>query len=225
MKNEVYEADYSQEKAQHSFKPNLIFDTAVKCGFFKRYTEIMHSIPKYIVPKDKQAYEELLPKLDALAKRHSGKIKGIVDYERFDSHIYITLPFFEFSHIEEHELLRELNDKAHSLTFTVEDGMIRLSVMINYFEEIGDVDHVFDLALEESEELKDVLMQSISDRIENLLNNPQIGPILKKAASNAGRPPEEYIENCLLEMDENPEEQLRIFTELLEAKEELKEEN
>lgn len=97
--------------------------------------------------------------------------------------------------------------------------------MINYFEEIGDVDHVFDLALEESEELKDVLMQSISDRIENLLSNPQIGPVLKKAASNAGRTPEEYIENCLLEMDENPEEQLRIFTELLEAKEELKEEN
>ena len=97
--------------------------------------------------------------------------------------------------------------------------------MINYFEEIGDVDHVFDLALEESEELKDVLMQSISERIENLLSNPQIGPILKKAALNAGRPPEEYIENCLLEMDENPEEQLRIFTELLEAKEELKEEN
>ena len=53
--------------------------------------------------------------------------------------------------------------------------------MINYFEEIGDVDHAFDLALEESEELKNVLMQSISDRIENLLSNPQIGPVLKKA--------------------------------------------
>ena len=224
MKNEIFEADYTQEKRITDGTSNRIFETAVECGFFKRYTEIMHSIPKYIVQKDKEAYESLLPKLDALAKRHGGKIKGIVSYERWDSHIYVTLPFFEFSSDEELALLRELNEKAHSLTFTVEDGMIRLSVMINYFNEVGDVEHVFDRAMEESGELMDVIMQDVNERKERLLNHPQISPVLERAAMNAGLTPDEYVDRCLADMDDDPDEQMRIFAELLEAKDELKEE-
>lgn len=224
MKNEIFEADYTQEKRETTGSSNLIFETAVECGFFKRYTEIMHSIPKYIVQKDKEAYESLLPKLDALAKRHCGKIKGVVDYERWDSHIYVTVPFFEFSSDEELVLLRELNEKAHSLTFTVEDGMVRLSVMINYFNEVGDVEQVFDRAMEESDELMDVIMQDVNERKERLLNHPHIGPVLERAAMNADLTPEEYVDRCLADMDDDPNEQLRIFAELLEAKDELKEE-
>ena len=103
MKNEIYEADYRRREERSEF-PNA-FDDAVMTGFFKAYGDIMRSIPKMIVPQDKKNYEELLLKLDALAKRRHGSIRGVVSYERWDSHIYVTLPFFEFSDQEEHKLL------------------------------------------------------------------------------------------------------------------------
>ena len=160
MKNEIYEADYRRSDVPEG--STSAFDIAVETGFFKKYNDIMRSIPKVIVPEDKKNYEELLQKLDALAKRRGGMIRGIVSYEKFDSHIYITLPFFEFSHEEEHKLLAELESKAHSLTFTVtDDGMIELSVMINYFEELGNTDNVFDMALYGNEKLTEALLESI----------------------------------------------------------------
>lgn len=96
MKNEVYEADYRRKDKSEEIPK--AFEVAVETGFFKTYNDIMRSIPKVIVPEDKKNYEELLQKLDFLAKRRGGMIRGIVNYEKFDSHIYITLPFFEFSH-------------------------------------------------------------------------------------------------------------------------------
>lgn len=78
MKNEVYEADYRRKS-----NPDAIsdaFDIAVETGFFKTYNDIMRSIPKVIVPEDKKNYEELLQKLDALAKRRGGTIRGNVVY-------------------------------------------------------------------------------------------------------------------------------------------------
>lgn len=86
MKNEVYEADCSR-KPEKGVSEDIL-DLARDTGFFKAYNNIMRSIPKVIVPKDKQNYEELLQKLDALAKRRGGTIRGIVSYEKFDSHIY-----------------------------------------------------------------------------------------------------------------------------------------
>ena len=222
MKNEIYEADYTAERKPD--EPNPVFDAAVKSGFFAKYNQMMRSIPKVIVQKDKENYEELLPKLDALAKKWHGKIRGIVDYEHWDSHIYLTLPFFEFSSDEEHLLLKELNEKAHSLTFSVEGGMIRLSILINYFEEIGDTEEVFDRALEESGELLEVLQMVSEQRTEQLLSHPMFGPILMQAASNAGLAPEAYIDRCLADLDEDPEDQFRILSELLEAKDEVSEE-
>lgn len=94
MKNEIYEADYRRREERSEF-PNA-FDDAVMTGFFKAYGDIMRSIPKMIVPQDKKNYEELLLKLDALAKRRHGSIRGVVSYERWDSHIYVTLPFLSF---------------------------------------------------------------------------------------------------------------------------------
>lgn len=88
MKNEVYEADYRRNDRPK--ETSRVFEVAVETGFFKTYNDIMRSIPKVIVPEDKKNYEELLRKLDSLAKRRGGIIRGIVNYEKFDSHIYIT---------------------------------------------------------------------------------------------------------------------------------------
>lgn len=225
MKNEIYEADYTQTHETMSEDSSLIFETAVRTGFFKKYSDIMSSIPKVIVQKDKRNYEELLPRLDALAKRKGGKIKGIVSYEKWEAHIYITLPFFEFVHKDEYELLRDLVDKTNGLTFTVtEDGSIQLSVMINYFEELGSTDDIFNQALSENDELIDALMQGIEKRKAALLEHPFIGKVIKRAALNAGISAEEFIDTSLDAIESDPEGQLNTIAALLEARDEIIEE-
>lgn len=222
MKNEVYEADY-RRKSNPDEIPDA-FDIAVETGFFKTYNDIMRSIPKVIVPEDKKNYEELLQKLDALAKRRGGKIRGIVSYEKFDSHIYITLPFFEFSHEEEHKLLDELESKAHSLTFTVtDDGMIQLSVMINYFEEIGDTDKVFDMALEGNEKLTAALIESMEKRRQSIVEHPVVGKIIERASQNMGITVDEYMDRVFADDGSDSNEQIELLGALLEANEELNE--
>lgn len=222
MKNEVYEADY-RRKAKSEEIPKA-FEVAVETGFFKTYNDIMHSIPKVIVPEDKKNYEELLQKLDFLAKRRGGMIRGIVNYEKFDSHIYITLPFFEFSRKEEHELLAELESKAHSLTFTVtDDGMIQLSVMINYFEEIGDTENVFDMAMEGNQELMDALIESIENRRQSIVEHPVVGKLIERAAMNMGITVDEYMDRVFADDGTDPNEQIELLGALLEANEELTE--
>ncbi len=225
MKNEVYEADYSGDREEQNSSltdgSSKIWDTAVSSGYFKTYSIIMDSLPKVINPKNKQSYEELLPKLEMMAKRWHGKIKGIVDYEHGEAHIYLSLPFFEFSTEEEHALLKELAERTHSLTFTVtEDNMIQLSVMIKYFEKIGDKKDVIGQALEQHKELQEMLMKEAAKRRQALLSHPVIGQILSRAAENAGLTPETYVDR----MFENPDDELEILAELLSAKNELFEE-
>ena len=220
MKNEVYEADY-RRKAKSEEIPKA-FEVAVKTGFFKTYNDIMHSIPKVIVPEDKKNYEELLQKLDFLAKRRGGMIRGIVNYEKFDSHIYITLPFFEFSRKEEHELLAELESKAHSLTFTVtDDGMIELSVMINYFEELGNTDNVFDMALYGNEKLTEALLESIEKRRQSIVDHPVVGKMIERAAINMGISVDEYMDRVFADDGSDPNEQIELLGALLEANEDM----
>ena len=222
MKNEVYEADYRRKDKSEEIPK--AFEVAVETGFFKTYNDIMRSIPKVIVPEDKKNYEELLQKLDSFAKRRCGMIRGIVNYEKFDSHIYITLPFFEFSHKEEHELLAELESKAHSLTFTVtDDGMIQLSIMINYFDEIYDTANVFDMALEGNNELMEALAKSIENRRQTIVEHPVVGKLIERAAMNMGITVDEYMDRVFADDGTDPNEQIELLGALLEANEELTE--
>ena len=222
MKNEVYEADY--RRAEDTTDIPDAFDIAEITGFYKKYGEIMRSIPKMIVPQDKKNYEELLVKLDAFTKLRHGIIRGVVSYERWDAHIYVTLPFFEFSLEEEHRLLAELEAKAHSLTFTVtEDGMICLSVMINYFDEIGDTSDVFSMALEGNEELTEALIESIENKRQAILEHPVVGRLIERAALNMGITVDEYMDRVFADDGTDPNERTELLGALLEANEELNE--
>ena len=178
-------------------------------------------MPKYINQTDKQNYEELLLRLDALAKRKGGKIKGIVSYEHWDAHIYITLPFFEFVHKDEKELLNDLETKAHSLTFTVtDDGKIQLSVMINYFDEIGDKDALFSQAIDGNDELIEAITANIEQRKQKIIEHPLMGKIIETAARNLGITAKEYLDR-VFEDDSDPELQMQFIAALLETKDDL----
>ena len=218
MNNEIYEADYTRKDEPCSDTGIDILELAKTTGFFRAYDELMRSMPKYINQTDKQNYEELLLRLDALAKRKGGKIKGIVSYEHWDAHIYITLPFFEFVHKDEKELLNDLETKAHSLTFTVtDDGKIQLSVMINYFDEIGDKDALFSQAIDGNDELIEAITANIEQRKQKIAEHPIMGKIIETAAHNLGITAKEYLDR-VFEDDSDPELQMQFIAALLENK-------
>ena len=221
MNNEIYEADYTRKDEPSSGNGIDILELAKTTGFFRVYDELMKSMPKYINETDRQNYEELLHKLDAFAKRKGGKIKGIISYEHWDAHIYITLPFFEFVHKDEKELLNDLETKAHSLTFTVtDDGKIQLSVMINYFDEIGDKDAVFSQAIDGNDELIEAITANIEQRKQKIIEHPLMGKIIETAALNLGITAKEYLDR-VFEDDSDPELQMQFIAALLETKDDL----
>ena len=221
MNNEIYEADYTRKDEPSSDNGIDILELAKTTGFFRAYDELMKSMPKYINETDRQNYEELLHKLDAFAKRKGGKIKGIISYEHWDAHIYITLPFFEFVHKDEKELLNDLETKAHSLTFTVtDDGKIQLSVMINYFDEIGDKDAVFSQAIDGNDELIEAITANIEQRKQKIIEHPLMGKIIETAALNLGITAKEYLDR-VFEDDSDPELQMQFIAALLETKDDL----
>ena len=221
MNNEIYEADYTRKDEPSSDNGIDILELAKTTGFFRAYDELMKSMPKYINETDRQNYEELLHKLDAFAKRKGGKIKGIISYEHWDAHIYITLPFFEFVHKDEKELLNDLETKAHSLTFTVtDDGKIQLSVMINYFDEIGDKDAVFSQAIDGNDELIEAITANIEQRKQKIAEHPIMGKIIETAAHNLGITAKEYLDR-VFEDDSDPELQMQFIAALLETKDDL----
>ena len=75
MNNEVFKADYTRKDEPSPDTGLGILELAKDTGFFRAYDDLMRSMPKIINQRDKQNYEELLHKLDALAKRKGGKIK------------------------------------------------------------------------------------------------------------------------------------------------------
>lgn len=144
MENIIYEKDYSKERDERISKGKLeeaekFHDILKKSGILKAYGDRMKQIPKVVVPEDKANYEYLLNRLDKLAQKLGGKIHGIVSYDDWDAHIYVDLPYFEATSDEQHQLLREINEKAHNVTFYgQENGGVHISIMINYFEEVMD---------------------------------------------------------------------------------------
>ena len=192
MENIVYEHDYAEEhrKVEERAKQEKdIFDVANDSGFWKAYSEMMDAIPKIIVPEDKAAYEDLLPRLDDLARRLGGKIRGEVRYDKWLSEINVILPYLEFGDEEEYQLFRDLAAKTHLFTVTAtEDGQVRVHVMINYFEEIEDASEAVDGLIVENEELSGFLMRSIerqNQKMEQLA--ALLNPLLDYAEEQTGR--------------------------------------
>ena len=225
FENIVYEKDYAEERAKRlEGNPKIheqVFDYIVTSGFFKSYNDAVKALPKYIVPDDKEAYDNLLPRLDKLAKRMGGHIKGIVDYENWESHITVTLPFFEIETEEEHSLLADIAKKAHLFTVTAtEDGKVKLSIMINYFNDIGDKDDLISETIMQDDTLVELLMQQHEEEKNFALSDPQIGAFLEKSAPSLGMTAEELYDFLDRACLEHPE----IIEDLLSGQAEPKEE-
>ncbi len=74
---------------------------------------------------------------DELAQLYNGKIWGLVDYEAYTAKIRLTLPkFIEFINADELLLLKEIAEKARSVSFrATEEGSLLVTILIQYFAE------------------------------------------------------------------------------------------
>ena len=111
-------------------------DALQTCGFFEQYKKEIDKIPKRIVPKRKEDYEYLLGECDAYVRQFGGKIRGVVDYQKWQSTIDLYLPHFEFCDRESLSLLEEIAKRAENVTFCIKEEMMWLSIFISYFDEI-----------------------------------------------------------------------------------------
>jgi len=133
MENTVFERNY--EIVEKDDRATAVFERAfAPGGFMEEFIKKMDAIPKVVVPKDKENYEYLLDRCDDYAKRHHGRIRGVVDYEHWDAHIDLYLRMLEFDDAEDMAFVKDIGEKAHYLCITPEEsGGYRVHIMINYF--------------------------------------------------------------------------------------------
>lgn len=141
MENIVFERNY--ETTEKDDRATAVFERAfAPGGFMEEFTKKMDAIPKVVVPKDKENYDYLLNRCDDYAKRHHGRIRGVVDYEHWDAHIDLYLKMLEFDDAEDMAFVKDIGEKAHYLCITPEkDGGYRFHIMINYFQELMSEEH------------------------------------------------------------------------------------
>ena len=221
MENEIFERDYRRTESNETMSPNeqKIWDYAVESGIFKAYDEAKRKIPKYIVQKDKETYEHLIFFLDIYAKRKHGKIKGIVDYDKYECHIYVDLPFFEACTPEDLTLLSYMGVRTHNVTFTAsEDGGIRLSIRINYFKETENIKKVFIDRVMEDEKLVEMLMEKHEKEKEIILSNPKLSECLEKYGNEMGMTAEEFYDWFEEIYNSNPQKFMKILLDQISDK-------
>ena len=214
MENEIFERDYRGTENKETLSPNQqkIWEYAVESGIFKAYDEAKRKIPKYVVQEDKEAYEDLLSRLDFYAMRKHGKIKGIVDYEKYEAHIYVELPYFEACFPMDFALLSDMAAKTHNITIEAsEDGGIRLSIRINYFKETENIKKVFIDCVMEDEKLVEMLREKYEKEKEIILSNPKLSECFEECGEEMGMTAEECYDWVEEIYNSNPQKFMKIL--------------
>ena len=164
MDNQIYERDYTRKRdisSSDARARETLLEYSISSGLLKTMSESFNQLPREINNEKKAAYERILAALDTIAEVLGGQIKGIIDFQNWEAHIYAYLPFSEFSSLEELDLLKDIAVNAQTVTFTATaDGGIRLSVLIAYFDVIGDVEDTLAEEIAQCPELVALLEQS-----------------------------------------------------------------
>lgn len=194
MDDVIFERDYSipcTKTAESSFEGQVL-ERVMDGNFLKAYADAMDRIPKIIVPQDKENYDYLLPLCDNLAKRLHGKVKGVVDYHRWHSYIDVHLPFLAFESPEEMRQMKEISERAHSVTVQPSGNGIRLHIAINYFEELmTETEHTFLTihALQQDKQLTGILNEHTQLPEEAMPEVTRLQALLKRFETETQFPP------------------------------------
>lgn len=211
MENEIYERDYTypeedtpsfqRSELEISLRQHIMSSELVK-AFDKKFK----TIPRMINPKQKVLYERLLRRMDSFALERNGYIKGVIDYKNWDAHIYVVLPFFEFTSEEHYAVLKEITDNSYRLTFTVlEDGRIQLSIAVEYFEELENVQELIQELYKEDEGLSAIIQEIRQAQLAEVLSMPHVKAFLRRNAEANGISEQEVFERVMYIIENDPE--------------------
>jgi len=216
LENVIYEKDYSQEvekirEKTYTKSPADAWDYIMDNGIMSKIGERFCDLPHIIIPQNKEIFEECEKKLDCFAFLHAGKIRSVVSYESFETHIYVELPFFEF-HGEDLELIRFITQNMDMVHFyTTEEGWIRLSVSLEYFYDAGDKDAIITEEVSNHPELMDMMGSREDEEKEIVMNDPKLRAIIERLAEGTGLSPEEYYDQFDAIVREHPEIFEKLF--------------
>ena len=196
--DEMFERDYSQlSKGFVSPKTDAAQDRVLQFSADKKiFAEInkrFRELPHVINPIKKVQYEKAVDMLNEYALKHNGKIQAVVSYEEFDAFIYLTMKFYEFREKENQDLAFIFNTARGVSFYQLEDGMMRMSVRYDYFEDVGDKDQIIADVLSEHPEVSEMIDEAHESELEEMLANPQIYSVLEKGSEQLGVTPEEYL--------------------------------
>lgn len=198
MQSEMFERDYSELKGgfvspKTDAAQERVIQFSAENKIFAEIGKRMRELPHIINPIKKVQYEKALDILNEYALTHSGKIQGVVSFEEFDAFIYLTLRFFEFNEKENQEFAY-IYQTARSIAFyPTDDGMMRMSVRYDYFEDVGDKDQIIEEVLADHPEINDLMLEAKETELAEMLANPKIYAVLEKGAEELGVSPEEYL--------------------------------
>lgn len=198
MQSEMFERDYSELKGgfvspKTDAAQERVIQFSTENKIFAEIGKRMRELPHIINPIKKVQYEKALDILNEYALTHSGKIQGVVSFEEFDAFIYLTLKFFEFNEKENKEI-SYIYQTARSVAFyPTDDGMMRMSVRYDYFEDVGDMDQIIEEVLAEHPEINDLMLEAKETELAEMLANPKIYAVLEKGAEELDVTPEEYL--------------------------------
>ena len=211
MENIVYERDYKDKKTQRSGNKSneistQIFDYLIASGALNAMEDTYAQMPRVVNEDNSAAYNRFLTALDQIAKTFGGKIKGEIDYQNWEASIYVILPFVEFSSVEELQLLKDIASYCQTVTFTnTSDGNIRMKLLINYFDVIGNVEDTLEKEITSCPEL--VAMLEEADRMEKqqLMSDPQIAMLVQIGSERTMVSEAEYLDRLANFLRDPPE--------------------
>ena len=217
MEDIIYEHDYSVEvkavlEQTYTESHEEAWRYTVNEGVMQAIGQRFRELPHIIIPQNKIIFEECEKLLDYLAFCKGGRIRSVISYETFDAYIYLDLPFFEFNG-ESLETLKYIVNNAHSVNFVPSDDekRMRLSVRVNYFEDIGDKDAIIHEEIMKHPELVDLMAKSHEEELLAVLDDPRFRANIEAAAAEIGMTAEEW----LIYMDRAAEEHPEILQEFL----------
>ena len=211
MENEIYEMDYTcpreETPSYHRTEMEYVLRQHIMDSeFVRKYDEKFKSIPRMINPKQKMIYGRLLNRMNGFAMKHNGHIKGVVDYKNWSAHIYVTLPFFEFTNDEEYELLKQIADESYRLTFsTTDDGHIQLSIAVEYFHELENADELLKELFNDDEQLNEIMDEIKQAQVAEVLSMPHVKAFLKRNAEATGMTEQEVFDRMMEIIENEPE--------------------
>jgi len=227
MKDIIYEQDYSELKRDvlelsHTQSSRDAWKYITNEGVMKAIGERLRELPHVIVPQNKAIFEECERRLDRLALDRGGRIRSVVSYEMFDAFLYLDLPFFEF-YGEALETIKYIANNARSFSITEnEDGTLRLSVRVDYFEDLGDMDAIIEEEIKKHPDLVDMFERRHEEERDAALADPRVYDMVVQLAEGTGMTPEEWFDYMSRAIEEHPEILKEIMDETLDKRREEK---